>query len=379
MIYLDNAATALIRPDCVSKAVCSALNSLGNPGRGAHEAALNAARTVHIARHRLAKLFNAENPSSIAFTSNATEALNMAIFGLFGPGDGIITTAAEHNSVLRPLHLLSLAGAEVSYIPAGKDGVPIYSAVTSMIKANTKAVITTHASNVTGNIADLASISEICRQNGLLLIVDGAQSAGCMNVDVQGSGIDVFCFTGHKGLMGPQGTGGVYVRPGIKIRPLKSGGSGIHSYDPLHPSVMPDALEAGTLNCHGIAGLSAAADFISSEGIARISQKEAALADMLYNELCSVPNIKIYGQFGGIKRAPIISLNIDSLDSGYVCEILSEKYNIAARGGAHCAPMLHKALGTVKQGAVRLSFGYFNTVADVQAAADALRSIAARC
>lgn len=377
MIYLDNAATSLHRPECVGRAVCGALSSLGNPGRGAHDAALEASRTIYTARQRIAKLLGAETPSSIAFASNATEALNTAIFGLFGPGDGIITTAAEHNSVLRPLYLLSLRGAEVSYVPAGNDGVPDYSSIPSMITPRTRAVVLSHASNVTGNISDLSAISEICRMNGLLLIADGAQAAGCIRTDVQKSGVDVYCFTGHKGLMGPQGTGGLYVRPGIKIRPLKSGGSGIHSFDRMHPDIMPEALEAGTLNCHGIAGLSAAAEYIISEGIDKIEAHEARLCRMFLDLARDIPDIKIYGRFGDEERAPIVSLNIGDLDSGYVCGILSEKYEVAVRGGAHCAPLLHKSLGTVKQGAVRFSFGYFNTEEDVLTAAAALRDISA--
>ncbi len=374
MIYLDNAATTLKKPDCVIEAVIRAMGTLGNPSRGAHMPSLDASRTVYGARKELARLFNASSASEIAFSSNATEALNTAIFGLFKPGDHIISTVCEHNSVLRPLYLLEQSGACVDYIGADENGVLLYEQAEKLIKPATRAFVISHASNVTGNIADIAFFAKLKQKYGLLLIVDGAQSAGSIPVDVRGQDIDVFCFTGHKALMGPQGTGGLYVKKGIKIRPLKSGGSGIHSYDRLHPQRMPDALEAGTLNCHGIAGLLAASEFINKTGVENIHSYEMKLVKRFYEGLKSLDGVTVYGSFSG-DRAPVVSLNIDGFDAARVSDILNTEYDIAVRAGAHCAPMMHKALGTDKKGAVRFSFGYYNTQNEADAALEAIEKI----
>ena len=242
MIYLDNAATSLQKPKEVEAAVIRAFHTMGNPGRGAHEATLQAGRCVYRVREQLAELFHAENGAQIAFTSNATEALNTAIFGLFHKGDHVITTVCEHNSVLRPLYRLQEEGVEVSFLSADRNGVLEYEKLPDLVKANTKGIVVTHASNLTGNITDLEKIREVAERRNLLLVVDGSQTAGILPVDVQKQGIDVFCFTGHKGLLGPQGTGGIYVRPGVEICPLKVGGSGIHSFDREHPKAMPEHL-----------------------------------------------------------------------------------------------------------------------------------------
>ncbi len=376
MIYFDNAATSLIKPACVVDAVTNAMRTLGNPGRGAHTAALDAARTVYAARCSIAKLLGAENPSRIAFMSNATEALNTSLFGLFSPGDHIISTVCEHNSALRPLYLLERSGIHTDYIGTDKNGALEYDEIERLIKPNTKAFIVTHASNVTGNVTDLQFFSELKQKYGLYLVVDGAQSAGSIPVNVTASNIDIFCFTGHKALLGPQGTGGLYAAEGITIRPLKSGGSGIHSYDKLHPSEMPDALEAGTLNCHGIAGLKAAAEYILSVGIDKIHEHETKLAGRFCSGVKSIDNVTVYGDFSGGYRAPVISLNIGGLDPSYVCDILNMEYDIAVRSGAHCAPLMHKAIGTDNRGAVRFSFGIFNTAEEIDCAVNAIKEIA---
>ena len=251
MIYLDSAATSLWHPKEAEERMIQALRGCGNAGRGAHDATLDAGRIVFETRMRLAELFHAESPERIAFTCNDTEALNTAIFGLFGPGDHVITTVCEHNSVLRPLYALEKQGLEISVIPADVSGRIDYDKMEAAVRKNTKAFVVTHASNLTGNITDLARVCEIAERHSLRLIVDAAQTAGILPIDVQKSGIDVLCFSGHKGLLGPQGTGGIYVRPELSIRPLKMGGSGIRSYEKEQPAAMPEHLEAGTLNVHG--------------------------------------------------------------------------------------------------------------------------------
>ena len=256
-IYLDNAATTKQKPQCVIDAVVAAMNSMGNSGRGAHNDSLDASRLIYDTREMISEMMNLGDPRQVVFTSNSTEALNTAIMGLFGSGDHIISTVMEHNSVLRPLYRLEEMGAEVSFVPCDERGCLKTELMNSYIKSNTKAVICTHASNLTGNANNLKEIGKFCKENQLLLIVDASQTAGVLPIDMQEMNIDVVCFTGHKGLYGPQGTGGLCVRPGLHIRPLKSGGSGIHTYLKEHPKEMPTALEAGTLNGHGIAGLHA--------------------------------------------------------------------------------------------------------------------------
>lgn len=374
MIYLDNAATTMHKPPNTAEAVANAINTFGSPGRGAHSASITASRAVYKARKQVAELIGAENASDIAFCSNATEALNTAIAGLFSKGDHIITTVTEHNSVLRPLYISQMLGAEISYISLDSNGILDYDSVEKLIKSNTKAFVINHASNVTGNTADLDFFIKLKNKYGLMLIVDGAQSAGILPINVKN--FDVFCFTGHKGLMGPQGTGGIYVKPGIKIKPLKSGGSGIHSFDRLHPDTMPEALEAGTLNSHGIAGLSSSIEFISQTGIDVIQKKETELCKIFLDSLDINSNITLYGDINAKLRVPVISLNVSELSSSYVSGILSEEYDISTRAGAHCAPLMHNSLGTAERGTVRFSFGYFNTKDEAIKAAEAVNEIA---
>ena len=375
MIYLDNAATSLQKPKEVEEEMIRALHTMGNPGRGAHDATLQAGRCVYQVREQLAQLFNAESADCIAFTSNATEALNTAILGLFQKGDHVITTVCEHNSVLRPLYRLQKQGVEVSFLSADERGILDYDKLPALIKENTKAVIVTHASNLTGNITDLECIKKEISQKDILLITDASQTAGILPIDVQKMGIDVLCFTGHKGLMGPQGTGGIYVREGLEIRPLKVGGSGVHSYDREHPKEMPTALEAGTLNGTGIAGLFSSLDFILDTGVETIHKKEMKLAKRFFDGIKDLPEVIVYGDWQNSERTAIVSVNLGTEESGQVSDWLWEDYGIAVRAGAHCAPLMHKALGTEKQGAVRFSFSYFNTEEEVDAAIQALKEI----
>lgn len=381
MIYLDNGATTLQKPECVREALLEAMASMGNSGRGVHDASLYAGRTIYRARESLAELLGAAAPEQVAFTANATESLNLALGGLFGPGDHVITTVCEHNSVLRPLYRLQ--GVELSVLPvkaeAGEErqaGILAYDELESLLRPNTKALIITHASNLTGNITDLEQAAAFAKKHSLLLIVDAAQTAGAVPMDMERMGIDVLCFTGHKGLYGPQGTGGVCVRPGLSIRPLKVGGSGIHSFAREHPSEMPAALEAGTLNGHGIAGLGAAVRWLLETGVEQIRAREQALLRRFVDGVKEVEGVTLYGNPDLDQRTGIQSLNIRDYDSARVADWLYEDYGIAVRGGAHCAPLMHEALGTREQGAVRFSFSYFNTEAEADEAAAAVRELA---
>ena len=376
MIYLDSSATSFLKPPQVAEAVFRSFNTIGNAGRGAHAPTLNASRLIYDTREKLAALFGTPDPSRIAFTCNATEALNIAIHGAIHPGEHVITTACEHNSVLRPLYLKEKEGTELTIIPADKKGRIRYDLLESSVKSNTSAIVLTHASNLSGNVTVLAFVSNFAKKHGLLLIVDASQTAGSLPINVVKMGIDILCFTGHKGLFGPQGTGGLYVREGLTLSPLKSGGSGIHSFDRQHPTDMPTALEAGTLNGHGIAGLNAGLDYILSTGVKNIHAKEISLARRFVNGISDISDLKLYGDIDAPLRTPIISLNIGNMSSASVSDILWEDYEICVRAGAHCAPLMHKTFGTEKQGAVRFSFSCFNTGAEIDTAIRAMHEIA---
>lgn len=322
-------------------------------------------------------LFHAEQPSCIAFASNVTQALNTAINGLIGVDDHVITTVCEHNSVLRPLFRKEQGGTQLSILPADDKGRIHLNQLKECIQENTRAIVIHHASNVTGNVTDLAKIAHIAHDAGALLIVDAAQTAGSIPIDMQKMGIDVLCFTGHKGLLGPQGTGGICVRSELQIAPFFVGGSGVHSFEREHPSDMPTALEAGTLNGHGIAGLQAAVDFILENGAETIHQKETALMCRFLQNIRDIDTITLYGDMDAAVRAPIVTLNIGNADAAQVSDVLWEDYKICVRAGAHCAPLMHRHFGTEQQGAVRFSFSYWNTEEEIDCAVQAIREIAA--
>ena len=377
MIYLDNAATTMLKPPCVAEAVAGALTSLGNASRGAHEGALNANRLLYKTRRKLAGLFGCPKSEQVIFTSNSTEALNIAIGGTLKTGDHVITTALEHNSVLRPLYRLNREqGVELSIVPADGRGRVDCGAFEELVRHNTRAIVCTHASNLTGNLVDIDRVGEIARAHGLLFIVDASQTAGSAPIDMATSGISILCFTGHKSMMGPQGTGGLCINGEIDVDPLKVGGTGVQSFLEAQPREYPTRLEAGTLNGHGIAGLSAAVDFINATGIDAIRAHEIGLARRFYEGVIGIPGVRVYGDFSSWQRCPIVSLNIGDMDSALVCDALAGDYGIATRAGAHCAPLMHRALGTEEQGAVRFSFGYFNTTGETDAAIEAVREIA---
>lgn len=378
MIYLDNAATTMHKPQTVIDAVTQAMCSLGNAGRGATSGALDAARTIHACRAKLARLLGCPRADHVCFTPNSTAALNTTINGVVRPGDRVVTTVLEHNSVLRPLNRLAAEqGVTVEHAGCDANGALDYDELERLVTPGTRAVVVTHASNVTGNAVDIARVAAIAHAAGALLIVDASQSAGTARVDMQTIGLDIVCFTGHKGLMGPQGTGGLAVAEGIDVAPWAMGGTGVHSFDPLQPLEWPTRLEAGTLNGHGIAGLSAGLDFIEAQGgVEAIAAHERALADRFLAGVRKIPRIKLYGAFDQPTRSAIVSLNVGDIDSAEISDALMQGWGIATRPGAHCAPLMHRALGTERQGVVRFSFGYFNTDEEVDTAIDALRDLA---
>ena len=378
MIYLDNAATTQRKPQCVIDAVVDALNTMGNGGRGAHGTALKASRAVYDTRRKLAELFGCKRPDHVAFTSNSTEALNIAIRGTLNPGDHVISTDLEHNSVLRPLYYLEEhCGVSLDFVPANRQGLVDYADFEKLIRPETKAIVCTHASNLTGEILDLYKIGAIAKKYNLLLIVDASQTGGCVEINMEEMNISILCFTGHKGLYGPQGTGGLCVREGVDIRPFKVGGTGIHSYSKIQPEEYPTRLEAGTQNNHGLMGLSAALDFLKETSVQTIADYEHKLMMKFYNGVVDLPGVTVYGDFSeGHPRTAVVTLNIHDYDSSAVSDELAECFDIATRPGAHCAPRMHYALGTQEQGAVRFSFSWFSTEEEVDAAIAAVKEIA---
>ena len=375
MIYLDNAATTLRKPPAVAEAVLEAMGSFGNSGRGAYGEALDAGRCIYETRLLLGELFRCP-ADHVCFTPNSTAALNTAIAGLLSPGDHVISTDWEHNSVLRPLYRFRAQGGSVDFLPADRQGRLDLDQLPALLQRETKAVVCTHASNLTGDVMDLSRVGSFCRRHGLLFVLDASQTAGVLPIDMEALGIDVLCFTGHESLLGPQGTGGLCVRPGVAIRPLLTGGTGVQSYRETQPEAYPTRLEAGTLNGHGLAGLRAALLFRKEAGQEAILRHETALARRFYDRVRDIPGIRLYGNFESSLRAPIVALNLADADSGAVADALWERWGIAVRPGAHCAPRLHRALGTEEQGAVRFSWSYFNTAEETDAAAAALRVLA---
>ena len=378
MIYLDNAATTMHKPQTVIDAVTQAMCSLGNAGRGATSGALDAARTIHGCRAKLARLLGCPRADHVCFAPNSTVALNTAINGMVHPGDRVVTTVLEHNSVLRPLNRLAAEqGVTVEHAGCDASGVLDYDELERLVTPGTRAVVATQASNVTGNAVDVARVVAVAHAGGALVIVDASQSAGTAHIDMQAMGLDVVCFTGHKGLMGPQGTGGLAVAEGVDVAPWAMGGTGVHSFDELQPLEWPTRLEAGTLNGHGIAGLSAGLDFIEARGgVEAIAAHERALAGRFLAGVREIPGITLYGAFDQPVRSAIVSLNVGDIDSAEISDALMQGWGIATRPGAQCAPLMHRALGTERQGVVRFSFGYFNTDEDVDTAIDALRDLA---
>ena len=375
MLYFDYAATSLRKPDGVAKAVADAILSMGNGARGTHAASLASSRMIYETREMLARLFGAEEACQIAFTMNSTMALNIAIKGMIQPGDHVITTAMEHNSVLRPLYELERQGVVLTILPCDTFGRISYKEMEESFRENTKAVVCTHVSNVTGNVNDIRRIGQMCREHQAYFILDASQSAGTFPIHMQEDQVDVICFTGHKGLLGPQGTGGLCVKKGVAIRPLLSGGSGIHSFSKEQPEQMPTRLEAGTLNAHGIAGLHVALRYLQEYGIDRIREEEQKLASYFYEQLRKEDSITFYGDLDNPVHGAIVTFNIGDYDSAQVSDELAQRFSICTRPGAHCAPLMHETFGTEGQGAVRFSFSHFHTMEEVRTAVEAIHTL----
>lgn len=376
MIYMDNAATTMHKPKEVIDAVVAAMSSMGNAGRGVNEASLSASRLIYDTREKLWRLFGAEDPRQIVFTANSTESLNIAIKGILNPGDHVIATMLEHNSVLRPLYEMEKKGVRLTIVKSNPEGTLDLADIENAIAPDTKMIVCTNGSNLTGNYIDPEPIGTLAREKGIVFVVDASQTAGVFPIDVQKMKIDVLCFTGHKGMLGPQGTGGMYVRKGLSVRPLLSGGSGVQTYSKTHPTEMPTALEAGTLNGHGIAGLHAAVEYLEKTGVDTIRAREQDLMWRFYEGVKEIPGVKVYGDFSTKNRCAIVTLNIGDYDSSEVSDELLTEYGISTRSGGHCAPLMHEALGTVEQGAVRFSFSHYNTEEEVDTAIRAIRELA---
>lgn len=377
MIYFDNAATTMLKPACVSEAVCAAIGSFGGVGRGVHPASIAAGMAVYDARDRVARLLNAPSATQVAFAHNATMALNIAITGLLPDAGRAVTTAASHNSVLRPLfRARDTRGVRVDVAPIRPDGSLDYDAYEALLAEGADVVAVTHASNLTGDVYDVARMAAAAHEAGALFVLDAAQTAGAYPLDMAAIGADIVCFTGHKSLFGPQGTGGLCVAEGIEVPALLEGGSGTHSFDERHPSFMPERLEAGTLNAHGLAGLAAGVSYIEERGVARIAAEVRALVDRFEAGVRAIEGVRVYGG-GEPAHCGIATINVGDVDSGAVADALAQDFGICTRAGAHCAPLMHRALGTEQQGAVRFSFSHLNTAAEVDRALEAVREIAA--
>lgn len=380
MIYLDNAATSFPKPESVYQAVDHFNRDIGaNPGRSGYATAREASQIVEETRKLLAQLLHVEEPSQIVFTSNATEALNLGLKGSLLPGDHIVTTVTDHNSVLRPLRsLVERRNVAVTWVESDGTGFVDPEDIRAALRSDTKLVCMTHASNVTGTVHDLSTISALVHENGMLLMVDAAQTAGCVPIDVQEMQIDLLAFTGHKGLLGPQGTGGLYIKPGIEIQPLREGGTGSQSSSDRQPEKMPDRFEGGTHNTPGLAGLGAGVRFVLETGVESIRAHEGALTGHLLDRMASIPGIRIYGPQHGSHRVAVVSFTLDGWPPLNLAHLLASGFDIATRSGLHCAPLIHQYLGTSETGTVRASIGYFNTADDIDALCNALEQIAAQ-
>lgn len=377
MIYFDNAATTLMKPPEVAQAVTRAIGSFGSPGRAAHEATVTAGLAVLDARRKVAKLFGASDPKLVAFCSNATEALNTAILGMLSPGDHAITTAASHNSVLRPLYRLrDERSCGLSIVSIARDASIDLDEYERAFTPKTRLVVLTHASNLTGDIYDVEAMARIAHAHGAPVVLDVAQTAGHVPIDMEGLHVDAIAFTGHKGLFGPQGTGGLVLAPGVEVAPLKVGGTGMRSFDHAQPDTYPERLEAGTLNAHGIAGLAAGIDFVTRVGIDAIRERVAELTDQFRQGVSSIEGVRVYGGHGGAGNCGVVALNVGDAPSSQVADVLDENFGICVRAGAHCAPLMHEAMGTQDQGIVRFSFSYFNTPDEIGAGIDAVAQVA---
>lgn len=378
-VYLDNAATTFPKPEQVYLAVEHAMREIGvGPGRGGYRRGVEATRLVFEARESAAELFGIGDSSRVIFTHSATEALNLAVFGLLVPGDHAVTTTMEHNSLARPLHLLSARGVEVTRVPCDRQGFVHPGDVAAALRPGTRLVAMSHCSNVTGAIQPIGEIGLLARQAGALFLVDAAQSAGTIPLDVAGLSIDLLAAPGHKGLFGPQGTGLLYIAEGAGLAPLMVGGTGGFSSGAEQPESLPERFESGTMNTPGIAGLKAGVEFVLATGIGEIREREGSLVAQLVDGLRAIPGVTLYGPDAPGLRGGVVSFTVRGLDPAQIGFALDSEYDIAVRVGLHCAPEAHMTIGTYPLGTVRVSPGYFNTEGDIEGFLRAMRSICAR-
>ncbi len=377
MIYLDNAATSRPKPSEVIQAMNDFLeNVCANAGRSGHRLAIQASRIVYEAREAVAELFNVNDPLRIVFTMNATESLNLALQGSLSPGDHVITSSMEHNSVMRPLRALETQGIEVTVVQCSEQGFLNPGDVEEVIEPHTKMVVLNHGSNVTGSLAPVEEIGSIARECGLFFALDAAQTAGAYPIDVDEINVDLLAFTGHKSLCGPPGTGGLYIREGVKLEPLKWGGTGSRSEEEYQPDFLPDAYESGTPNLVGIAGLGAGVRFVMREGIEAIRKRERDLTQRLIDGLLDIPGVSVYGDLNAHHQIGVVSFNIDGASQSEIGLRLDEEYEIMCRVGLHCAPAAHKTIGTFPDGTVRFGLGTFTTGDEIETAIQAVKDLA---
>lgn len=375
MIYLDNAATTWPKPPEVLEALAASLEQFGaNPGRGGHSFSLRTARMVLAARQELASFFGSSRPERWVYTSGATDSANLAVFGLLNPGDHVLVSPYEHNAVARPLHHLSQQGVEVSPLPVDDTGSVDLAQLELKLRRNTRLLAVSHASNVTGVVQPLAPIAAFCRAHDLLLMVDAAQTAGLLPIDVE-EGVDLLLLPGHKSLYGPPGIGALYASPRVSLRPYRFGGTGSQSESLEQPAVWPDRLESGTLNTPGIYAWQAGMRFVRRAGIDQCYQQEMRLAEQLVMGLRAIPGVTVYA-WSGQQQVPVVACNLQGMDGTELALILDQSYQIAVRAGLHCAPMAHRALGTLEQGVVRFSLGYYNTNDEILQTIKAMQDIA---
>ncbi|HPJ94765.1 MAG TPA: aminotransferase class V-fold PLP-dependent enzyme [Deltaproteobacteria bacterium] len=380
-VYLDNAATSWPKPPETLKAIEHFHTRVGaNPGRSGHSLSIDAGRIIMDAREAIAELFGIDELLRIIFTKNATEALNIVISGLIRPGDHVITTSMEHNSVMRPLRAMEVAGAEVSVVPCSASGELDPQDIEHAIRRETRAIIMTHASNVTGTIMPISDIGAIARDRGIIFCVDAAQTAGAVPIHISQQCIDLLAFSGHKSLYGPQGTGGLYIGPGLEkeITPLMMGGTGSRSEFEEQPDFLPDKYESGTPNAPGIAGLGAGVRFVLDTGVETLRKKEIALSRQLINGLSDIQGVRMYGVGDALRQTPVVSFTIDGTSPSEAALILDEDFGIMSRPGLHCAPSAHRTIGTFPEGTIRLSPGFFNTAFEVAYTLEAVAQIASR-
>lgn len=380
-IYFDNAATSWPKPESVIAAMNYFNSNIGsNPGRSGHIKSIESGRILFDTRELLADFFSVKDPLRIAFTPNITHSLNVALRGLLKPGDHVITTSMEHNSVMRPLRDLGNQGVEVTVVQVNPDGTLIPESIEKALKKNTRMIVMIHASNVTGDIMPVAEVGNIASSNGIIFCLDAAQSAGVINIDVSKLNIDILCFTGHKSLFGPMGTGGIYIKKGLEkeIKPLLCGGTGSRSEFEEQPDFMPDKFESGTLNVIGIAGLAAGISFINNTGIDAIRKREDQLTGMFMDGIKNIEGLKIYGNQLNRNRTSAVAFNFERINSSEASLFFEEYYGILSRSGLHCAPSAHKTVGSFPGGANRFSFSYFNTEQQIETGINAVRKISVR-